>query len=97
IEPAGCGERPSSGGPHPAWPGDGDPGRCTMMASARDFNVSTELKADLRQWRTRAAAVGTVGAILSAAGFFIAGPTQFYRSYLWAYIFVVALTVGPLA
>jgi hypothetical protein len=34
---------------------------------------------------------------VSAAGFFAAGPTQFYRSYLWSYIFIIAITIGPLA
>ena len=68
-----------------------------MTARAHDFNISTELKADLTQWRTRAAAVGAGGALLSAIGFFVAGPNQFYRSYLWSYIFVVALSLGPLA
>jgi len=68
-----------------------------MTARTLDFNLSTELKADLKQWRTRAAAVGIAGALLSAIGFFVAGPNQFYRSYLWSYIFVVALSLGPLA
>src|SRR5450432_2159462 len=68
-----------------------------MTARALDFNLSAELKADLKQWRTRAAAVGIAGALLSAIGFFVAGPNQFYRSYLWAYLLVVALGLGPLA
>ncbi len=34
---------------------------------------------------------------MSAAGFFIAGPTQFYRSYLWAYMFIIGISVGSLA
>ena len=67
-----------------------------MMARTVDFNLSSELRRDLGQWRTRAAVVGAAGAILSAGGLFIS-PNQFYRSYLWSYIFVVALTVGPLA
>ena len=68
-----------------------------MTARALDFSISTELKADLQQWRTRALVVGIAGALLSAIGFFVAGPNQFYRSYLWSYIFVVALSLGPMA
>ena len=66
-----------------------------MTTSALDFSVSTELRADLRTWRTRAAIAGVVGAVLCAVGFF-QSPTQFYRSYLWSYLFVVGLSVGSL-
>ena len=67
-----------------------------MTAQALDFNVSAELRGDLKRWRTRALAVGIAGALLCAVGFFVS-PFQFYRSYLWAYLYVVALSVGPLA
>jgi hypothetical protein len=67
-----------------------------VTAQGLDFNISTELRADLKQWRTRALAAGITGAALTAAGL-IVNPYQFYRSYLWSYIFIVALTVGPLA
>jgi hypothetical protein len=67
-----------------------------MIAQFLDFSVSPELRTDLRQWRTRALIVGVIGALLSAIGFLI-DHDQFYRSYLWSYIYVVALTVGPLA
>jgi hypothetical protein len=64
-----------------------------------DFQVSTELRRDLKQWRSRALAVGIVGALVSAAGFFVsrAGVDQFYHSYLWSYLFVLGLTLGPMA
>ena len=68
-----------------------------MMANAVDYSIPAQLQSDMRQWRTRALIAGAVGTAISAAGFFIAGPTQFYRSYLWSFIFIVALTVGPLA
>ena len=67
-----------------------------MTAQALDFNASAELRGDLKRWRTRALAVGVIGTLLCAVGFF-ADPFQFYRSYLWSYIYVVALSVGPLA
>src|SRR5260370_37138296 len=68
-----------------------------MMARAVDFSIGSELRADLKQWRTRAQIVGTVGAFLTALGFFLTSPNQFYRSCLWAFIFVVGLSLGPLA
>ena len=67
-----------------------------MTAQALDFNASAELREDIRRWRTRALAAGVGGALLCAVGFF-ASPFQFYRSYLWAYLYVVSLSVGPLA
>src|ERR1019366_2196894 len=72
-------------------------GRRQMMAQAVDFSITPQLRTDLRQWRTRALIAGVLGTAVSAAGFFAAGPTQFYRSYLWSYIFIIALTIGPLA
>lgn len=68
-----------------------------MMANAVDFSITPRLQSDLRQWRTRALIAGVLGTAVSAAGFFAAGPNQFYRSYLWSYIFIIALTIGPLA
>jgi hypothetical protein len=67
-----------------------------MTAQALDFNVSAELHQDIARWRTRARGLGVAGAVLCVAGFF-GSPFQFYRSYLWAYLYVVALSVGPLA
>ncbi|MGA2195578.1 MAG: hypothetical protein ABSH40_09935 [Bryobacteraceae bacterium] len=67
-----------------------------MTAQGLDFRVSPELRADLRKWRTRALGIGIFGALSSGVGLLIS-PFQFYRSYLWAYLFVVALAVGPLA
>lgn len=67
-----------------------------MTAQAMDFQISGELRNDIRQWRSRALTAGVVGAVLSAVGFFVS-PFQFYRSYLWSYLFVLGLTLGPLA
>jgi hypothetical protein len=55
------------------------------------------LKADLSGLRTKALAIGVIGTLATLAGLFLVGPTEFYRSWLWAYIYIVALTVGPLA
>ena len=62
-----------------------------MMAHTVDYRITPELQAEMRQWRTRALGIGIVGALLSAIGFFVAGANQFYRSYLWSYIFIVAV------
>jgi hypothetical protein len=67
-----------------------------MMAQAVDFSISPELRADLRGLRTKALLLGVLGTVASIAGFFVAGPTQFYRSYLWSFIFVLSLSLGPL-
>jgi hypothetical protein len=68
-----------------------------MMAHAVDYSINPQLRADLRQWRTRALIAGVAGSVVSAAGFFVSGPTQFYRSYLWTYMFIIGITVGSLA
>ena len=54
------------------------------------------LENDLKLWRSGALAAGIAGAVLCAIGFFIS-PFQFYRSYLWSYLFIVGLSVGSLA
>ena len=66
------------------------------MTTALDFSISTELRADLKRWRTRSFLAGGAGAALCFLGF-LSSPFQFYRSYLWSYIFVVGVSVGSLA
>jgi len=68
-----------------------------MTAQGVDFAISTELRSELRQWRNRAAIVGGIGLALTAVGFVAVSPNQFYRSYLWSYVFVIGLTLGPMA
>src|SRR5215831_12448599 len=67
-----------------------------MMAHAVDSSITSELRADLKQWRTRAGVAGIAGAVLCAIGLFV-DPFQFYRSYLWSYMFLVGLGLGSLA
>jgi len=43
--------------------------RREMTAQLMDFNVSTELQADLKRWRSGALAAGIAGAVLCAIGF----------------------------
>ncbi|HUB32113.1 MAG TPA: hypothetical protein VMA31_03755 [Bryobacteraceae bacterium] len=67
-----------------------------MTAPMLDFRVSTELARDLRGWRTRALIVGVLG--LAACGIgWVMEPDQFFRSYLWAYVFYVGLAAGSMA
>ena len=69
-----------------------------MTAQHLDFNVSTELREDLKRWRMRALVVGVVGLLGCVASVAMDGnPNQFYHSYLWSYLFVLALGCGPLA
>jgi hypothetical protein len=67
-----------------------------VTAQHIDFNVTPELRSDMARWRTRALNIGAAGLVLSAIGFLF-DHDQFYRSYLWSYIYVVALAVGSLA
>jgi hypothetical protein len=68
-----------------------------MTAQSLDFNVSAELRDDLKVWRTRSLYAGIAGAVLWAVGFLLENKTQAYLSYLWAYLYIVGLSVGSLA
>jgi hypothetical protein len=68
-----------------------------MTAAALDFAVSAELQRDLRQWRGRALIVGIVGLALTLLGAFTGPPGQFFRSYLWSYVFLLGLSLGCMA
>src|SRR5206468_11983587 len=70
--------------------------RPAMMAQTIDFGVSTELKQDLGVWRRRALIAAIAGLAASAVGAFL-DPAQFFRSYLWSYMFIVGLSLGCLA
>ena len=67
-----------------------------MTSAAFDFNLSTELRASLRQARVRAGIVGLVGVLALAVGAFSARD-QFFRSYLWAYILFLGIAAGSLS
>jgi hypothetical protein len=70
-----------------------------VTATSIDFNVSPELREDLKTWRTRALFAGLAGVVLFIIGFLIdpTNKTQSYVSYLWAYIYIVGISVGALA
>ena len=68
-----------------------------MTAAGLDFAVSAQLRHDIRQWRGRALVVGIVGLALTVLGAFIGPAGQFFRSYLWSFVFLVGLSAGCLA
>jgi hypothetical protein len=67
-----------------------------MIAQSLEFTVSLELQDRLRQVRVGAGAIGILGLIAMMIGAYIS-PNQFFRSYLWAYIFLVGISAGCLA
>jgi len=68
-----------------------------MTPRAADFRIPGELLAEMRRWRNRALLVGALGTVLTAVGMVAVSANQFYRSYLWAYVFVLGLSLGPMA
>src|SRR5215470_3015020 len=51
---------------------------------------------ELATYQQRFLLAGAVGGVLSIIGYFL-NPTQFFQSYLMAYMFVLGLTLGSLA
>src|SRR3954451_9276962 len=68
-----------------------------MIAERVDYSVPTDLQQDLSGLRTKALIVGVIGVAATAAGYAVYGAQEFFRSYLWAYIYLLALTMGPFA
>src|SRR5215471_4420912 len=50
---------------------------------------------DVTRWRKTALLVGGVGLVLTVAGVFVSRD-QFFRSYLWAFLFWFSLALGCL-
>lgn len=67
-----------------------------MIAERVDFRVSPELESNLKSLRVKAGAVGIIFLILTAIGAFT-DQAQFFRSYLWAFVFWVGLSLGCMA
>jgi hypothetical protein len=67
-----------------------------MITASVDYRISQELETDIKSMRTKAGALGIIGLILTIVGAFL-DKEQFFRSYLWAYVFWVGLSVGCLA
>jgi hypothetical protein len=67
-----------------------------MTPALPSLATPPELIADIDRWRQRALIAGVAGLALCAVGWFL-DPTQFYRSYLVAFILWNGLTLGCLA
>ncbi|MBZ5581989.1 MAG: hypothetical protein LAQ30_07235 [Acidobacteriia bacterium] len=66
------------------------------MTAAVDFGITADLRSRMRSWRTRSGIVGIIALVALIVGAFFE-PHQFFRSYLWAYVFYVGVAVGCLA
>jgi hypothetical protein len=66
-----------------------------MIAQRADFRVSPELDSKVKSLRTMAGAIGIVFLILTVVGAFV-DRAQFFRSYLFAYVFWVGISIGCL-
>jgi hypothetical protein len=67
-----------------------------VIAQSIDLEVSPELRNRLRVLRLRAGGLGILGIAAMTIGAFVSRD-QFFRSYLWAYVFVVGISAGCLA
>src|SRR5215469_9728210 len=67
-----------------------------MIASRTDFRISTELETALKSLRVKAGVIGVIFLALTILGAFI-DTAQFFRSYLWSYVFWMGLSLGCLA
>lgn len=66
-----------------------------MIAQRADFRVTSELETKLKSLRTTAGAIGVIFLALTILGAFLDAP-QFFRSYLYSYVFWVGISVGCL-
>jgi hypothetical protein len=60
------------------------------------FSVTPELARDLRRWQIPALLVGITLLVASAIGAFFQ-PDEFFRSYLFAYLFWIGIALGSMA
>lgn len=66
-----------------------------MIAQRADFRVTSELETKLKSLRSTAGAIGVIFLALTIVGAFMDAP-QFFRSYLYSYVFWVGISVGCL-
>lgn len=62
----------------------------------RSFAIPPDLLGELHGWRTRFLALGAVALILCIIGGFF-NADQFYRSYVWCYMFFIGVPLGMTA
>ena len=69
-----------------------------MPAAAQDrsFDIPPDLQAEMRGWRTRLLLIGIVALALCVIGAFF-NADQFFRSYVWSYMFFIGVPLGATA
>ncbi|HEX3875885.1 MAG TPA: hypothetical protein VHW24_02790 [Bryobacteraceae bacterium] len=67
-----------------------------MIATRADFRISTDLENAIKSLRTKAGAIGLIFLILTVVGAF-ADSAQFFRSYLYSFVFWSGLSIGCLS
>jgi hypothetical protein len=66
-----------------------------MIIQRADFRIPSDLETNLKSLRTRAGAIGIIFLLLTVVGAFIDAP-QFFRSYLYSYVFWLGISIGCL-
>jgi hypothetical protein len=64
--------------------------------SARDFTISPQLGRDMEKLRRRSLIIGIVALLVCLIGALFR-PDQFFRSYLFSYLFYIGLALGCMA
>jgi hypothetical protein len=59
----------------------------------RTFDIPPEILGEMRGWRTRFLVIGAVALLLCIVGG-VFNADQFYRSYIWCYMFYIGLALG---
>lgn len=67
-----------------------------VSVTERSFAIPPELAGEMKGWRTRFLIIGVVALALCAIGGFF-NADQFYRSYIWVYMFFIGLPLGATA
>ncbi len=65
-------------------------------AHERSFAIPADVITEMRGWRTRFLGIGAVALLLGIIGAFF-NPTQFFRSYIWCYMFFIGVPLGATA
>jgi hypothetical protein len=68
-----------------------------VTAQGVSYQIPANLDREIKQWRGRAGIVGIAALLLTVLGIFIGPSGQFFRSYLWSYLFFVGVSLGCMA
>jgi hypothetical protein len=67
-----------------------------MSDLAVSYSLPAEVNQEIRGWQQRFLIIGGVGAVACLIGA-VVSPQQFFRSYLWSYMFFIGVTLGCMA